>query len=60
MLVFGALRPRRDQIGQLETARRWPPRGHPAVVAADLLVLYLPPVEVLPDVVQVEVERWAR
>ena len=57
VLVLGPLRPGGDQVRQPEPPRRRPALHHAAGLIADVAPDDLPPVEVLADVVQVEVDR---
>src|SRR5262245_13196086 len=59
VLVLGALGPGRHQVGELEAAGGPDPGGDEAVLAlVDQAVLA--PAEVLPDVVEVDVDRGGR
>ncbi len=57
VLVLGPLRPGGDQVREAEAPRRRPALHHPAGLIADVAPDDLPPVELLADVVQVEVDR---
>ena len=51
------LRPRRDQVGQLEMAGRPAAAGDPSVLAVHVDDTGLPPPQILSDVIEVDVER---
>ena len=57
MLVLGSLGPRRDQVRELEAARRLGATRDQPILATHVLPGRHPPLEVLADVVQVEVDR---